>query len=118
MDFPKQKITLYHKGNNSYIRYVLLASFRDTSIQNRNRTGVSSTDKVLVRIFTKDHAIGSYEAVNGDIIVNKEVSDRISYKTGLTELRHLYGENNTYQIKSIEKHVYGEELDHIKIGAI
>lgn len=119
MEFPKKHITIYHKTSDEYCeRYVLLASFRDVSIQNRNRTGVSSTDDVLVRIFTSDHELGSYNVANGDFIVDKAIDDQIHCKTGLTELRHLYGENNTYQVKSIERHIYGEELDHIKIGAI
>lgn len=47
MEFPKKYITIYHKTSDEYCeRYVLLASFRDVSIQNRNRTGVSSTDDV------------------------------------------------------------------------
>ena len=48
MDFPKQEITLYHKDteNKAYVKYQLIASIRDTSIQNRNRTKISSTNKI------------------------------------------------------------------------
>ena len=120
MDFPKQLITLYHKDttNKQYVKYQLLASVRDTSIQNRNRTGVSSVDRALIRIFTSDHSLADYEVANGDLIVNKSVSDTINYDKGLTELRGKYGEENTYKINSIDKFIFGEELDHIKLGAI
>ena len=120
MDFPKQDITLYHKDttNNVYVRYSLIASVRDTSIQNRNRTGVSSTDRALIRIFASDNDPSTYEVEKGDLIVNSAVNDTISYKTGLTELREKYGESNTYKINTIDKFLFGEELDHIKLGAI
>lgn len=120
MDFPKQEITLYHKDtkNKVYVKYPLIASVRDTSIQNRTRTGVSSTDKALIRIFASDNDPSTYEVEKGDLIVNKNVSDSISYDKGLTELRELYGESNTYKINTIDKFIFGEELDHIKLGAI
>ena len=120
MDFPKQEITLYHKDttNKTYVRYNLIASVRDTSIQNRSRTGVSSTDKALIRIFASDYAPNTYVVERGDLIVNKSVNDSISYDKGLVELRNLYGEENTYKINTIDKFIFGEELDHIKLGAI
>ena len=120
MDFPKQIITLYHKDttNKRYIRYRLIASVRDTSIQNRNKTGVSSTDRAVIRIFTSDHSTNTYIVKNGDLIVNSEVKDTISYDKGLVELREKYGEENTYKINSIDKFIFGEDIDHIKLGAI
>ena len=120
MDFPKQEITLYHKDTNKkvYTRYPLIASVRDTSILNRNRVGESSTDKALIRIFANDCKPSSYQVEKGDLIVNKSVSDNISYDKGLTELRNKYGEENTYKINSIDKYIFGEDLDHIKLGAI
>jgi uncharacterized ubiquitin-like protein YukD len=120
MDFPKQDITLYHKDtvNKVYVRYELIASVRDTSIQNRNRTGVSSTDRTLIRIFVSDHKPSEYQVENGDIIVNSKVNDTISYEKGLTELRNKYGESNTYKVNTIDKFLFGEELDHIKLGAV
>lgn len=118
MDFPKQEITLYHKDktNKAYKRYNLIASVRDTSILNRNSTGVNSTDKALIRIFVSDNK--EYEVSKEDLIVNKSVNDNISYEKGLTELREAYGEENTYKVTSIDKFIFGEELDHIKLGAI
>lgn len=120
MDFPKQEITLYHKDTNkkAYTRYPLIASVRDTSIQNRNKTGVSSTDRALIRIFASDHEPTTYQVEKGDLIVNSAVNDTISYEKGLTELRESYGESNTYKINTIDKFIFGEELDHIKLGAI
>ena len=118
MDFPKQEITLYHKDktNKQYIRYNLIASIRNTSIINRNNTGVSSTDNALIRIFESDNQ--EYEVSKEDLIVNKSVNDNISYEKGLTELREAYGEENTYKITSIDKFIFNEELDHIKLGAV
>lgn len=120
MDFPKQDITLYHKDtkNKVYIKYQLKASVRDTSIQNRNKTGVSSTDRALIRIFASDNNPNTYIVENGDLIVNSKVNDTISYDKGLTELREKYGEANTYKVNTIDKFIFGEELDHIKLGAI
>lgn len=120
MDFPKQKITLYHKDtiNKAYVKYSLIASVRDTSILNRNKTGESSTDKALIRIFANDNNPSAYIVEKGDLIVNNEVNDTISYDKGLTELRDKYGESNTYKINTIDKFIFGEELDHIKLGAI
>lgn len=120
MDFPKQEITLYHKDTNkrAYTRYSLIASIRDTSILNRNRVGESSTDKALIRIFASDNNPNTYEVEKGDLIVNNQVNDVISYEKGLTELRNKYGEENTYKINSIDKYIFGEGLDHIKLGAI
>lgn len=120
MDFPKQEITLYHKDtiNKSYIRYSLIASVRDTSILNRNRVGESSTDKALIRIFASDNQPDTYKVEKGDLIVNSKVDDVISYDKGLTELRNKYGEENTYKINSIDKYIFEEDLDHIKLGAI
>lgn len=120
MDFPKQEITLYHKDtiNKVYVRYPLIASVRDTSIQNHNRTGINSTDKALIRIFASDHKPTTYQVEKGDLIVNSNVNDNISYEKGLTELRELYGESNTYKINTIDKFIFGEELDHIKLGAV
>lgn len=120
MDFPKQEITLYHKDkiNKVYVKYPLIASVRDTSILNRNRVGESSTDKALIRIFASDNHPDTYKVEKGDLIVNSEVDDVISYEKGLTELRNKYGEENTYKINSIDKYIFGEDLDHIKLGAI
>lgn len=120
MDFPKQEITLYHKDkiNKVYVKYPLIASVRDTSILNRNRVGESSTDKALIRIFASDNQPDTYQVEKGDLIVNSKVDDVISYEKGLTELRNKYGEENTYKINSIDKYIFGEDLDHIKLGAI
>ena len=53
-DFPTQKITIYHKSDNVWNRYVVEASYRNTSISNHNKSGSSSTDNALVRIFDID----------------------------------------------------------------
>ena len=53
MDDLLQDITLYHKTNNGYVIYPLIASYRGTSILNRNTTGVNTTDSILIRIFLR-----------------------------------------------------------------
>lgn len=116
-DFPKQMITLYHKENDGkYTRYPLLASYRDTSILNRNNTGVNNIDDVLIRIFTSDHFVDSYDVAKDDVIVNQEVEDEIE-KAPSTELSKKYGQDNVHKITTIDKFIFGEELDHVKIGA-
>lgn len=111
-----QDITIYHKNGTSWSRYNVQASFRNTSILNRNKNGVSTTDSALIRIFD----IAGYETdwycSKGDVIVNKNVTDNIT-TTPLTTLQAKYGSENVYQVQSIDKNIFGEELDHIKIGA-
>ena len=110
-----QDITIYHKENGSYIIYHKKASVRNTSIENRNSTGLSNTDRALIRIF-------DYEDINiskDDVIVNSSVDDAIT-KAPLTELRAIYGKDNVYQVVSIDKFIFNDKdlPNHIKIGAI
>ena len=120
MDFPTRKITLYHKSGTAWVRYLLIASYRGTSIVNRNKTGVSTADSVLIRIFEKDNGI--YEIAKGDVVVNKNVEDEITGTTPLTTLQNLYGKDNVFTIKSIDDNRYEDseiaELNHIKIGLV
>lgn len=118
----KQEITIYHKSGSSWKRYNLEASFRNTSVLNRNtgvsnrNTGVSTSDNALIRVFDVQGYENTWNCEKGDIIVNKRVTD-IILTTPLTTLQAKYGNNNVYQVQSIDKNVFGEELDHIKIGA-
>lgn len=117
-DFPKQPITIYHydKDNKTYERYVKEASFRQTSILNRNKTGTTNYDNVLIRIFDVDGYKNTWEIAKGDVIVDKEVDD-VVLTTPLTDLQKKYGVDSVFQVSSIDKNIYGIELDHIKIGA-
>lgn len=121
-DFPLRKITIYHKNNNNWDRYVLNASYRNTSILNHNRSGHSSTDNVLIRIFEVEEYNSSWFVEKGDIIVNKEVFDNVEGNTPITQLSTLYGKDNVHKITSIDKFIFDDEdikeLNHIKIGAI
>jgi hypothetical protein len=110
------EITIYHKSGTKWVRYNLEASFRNTSVLNRNKTGVSTGDNALIRVFDVAGYENAWNCSKGDIIVNKSVSDTI-VSTPLTELQSKYGKDNVYQVQSIDKNVFGEELDHIKIGA-
>lgn len=117
-DFPMQKITIYHKENNKYIKYVKDASYRNTSILNRINTGTSNIDNVLIRIFDIEGLGTTWNINKEDIIVNKEVTDEIEGATPLTQLTKKYGKENVHKVTSIDKFIFGEQLDHIKIGAV
>lgn len=120
-DFPLQKITIYHKKveNNvtTYERYVKEAGYQNTSILNRNNTGVSITDTADIWIFDVQGYNNTWYAEKGDVIVNKEVTDTIEGTAPITQLSKLYGRENVHEIQSIDKFIIGEEIDHIELGA-
>ena len=120
-DFPMKTITIYHKKVENkvttYERYVKEASYRNTSVLNRNKTGVSTTDTALIRIFDVKEYNNTWFIQKGDIIVNKEVEDEIEGTSPITQLSNKYGRENVHEIASIDNFIFGEELDHIKIGA-
>lgn len=115
-----QDITIYHKEENKYIRYSKVASVRNTSILNRNKTGVSSTDNALIRVFDTEGYNNTWKCQKGDVIVSKDVSDDIK-AAPLTELQKKYGKEYVYEVSSIDifdfKSEDVKELNHIKIGA-
>ena len=127
-----EDITIYHKASTGWVYYQLKASVRDTSIRNRTNTGKDDTDKVLIRIFDVDgygtirifdvDGYGStYNIIKDDVIVRGLVANSIT-SAPITELRALYGKDNVYQVKSIDKFIFDDdsikELQHIKVGAI
>lgn len=120
-DFPTRKITIYHKKVENKVttfeRYVKEASYRNTSVLNRNKTGVSTTDTALIRIFDVKEYNNTWFIQKGDIIVNKEVEDEIEGTSPITQLSNKYGRENVHEVVSIDNFIFGEELDHIKIGA-
>lgn len=120
-EVPTRKITIYHKSNTNYDRYVVEASYRNTSIQNRNKNGTNSSDNVLIRIFDTDGYNSKWFVTKGDIIVNKEVNDVVE-KTPLTILSEKYGVDNVHKVISIDNQIFNdsdiEELEHIKVGAV
>lgn len=120
-DFPMQKITIYHKKVENkvttYERYVLDASYRNTSIKNRNTTGVSNSDNALIRIFNIKEYNNTWFIEKGDIIVNKEVTDEIEGASPITQLSNKYGRDNVQEVVSKDDLIFGTELDHVKIGA-
>ncbi len=115
-----QDITIYHKENDKYIRYPKLASVRNTSILNRNKTGVSSTDNALIRVFDTEGYNDTWKCQKGDVIVSKLVSDDIKV-AAITELRKKYGKEYVYEVSSIDifdfKNDDVKEINHVKIGA-
>lgn len=116
-----QDITIYHKENNGWIRYnITKASVRNTSVRNRTNTGVSDVDNALIRIFDVDGYGKTYFVTKGDVIVSLLVQDDVK-SAPITELRKKYGEENVYQVNSVDKFIFKDqeikELQHIKIGA-
>lgn len=101
---------------------MLDASYRNTSILNHNKSGSSSTDNVLIRVFDIEGCNSLWFVEKGDVIVNKEVKDTIEGNTPITQLSKVYGTDNVHKVTSIDKFIFEdddiEELNHIKIGAI
>lgn len=115
-----QKITIYHKEDNEFKRYVVDASVRSTSYKNRNNTGVQTTDNVLIRIFDVEEYNKSFKIEKGDTVYSGESTYEI-VKAPITELRNLYGKENVYEVSSVEEFIFDEpkikQLNHIKVGA-
>lgn len=115
-----QDITIYHKENNSYIRYNLKASVRNTSYRNRNTTGVNTSDNALIRIFDIKEYNLSWKVSKGDIIVSRNAQEDIA-KAPITELRKIYGEPCVFEVTSVEEFIFDNtslnQINHIKIGA-
>lgn len=120
-EFPKQKITIYHKSESGYDRFGVDASFRHTSILNHNKNGYDSVDNVLIRVFDIKGYNSVWHATKGDIIVDKEIADEINGTTPYTQLSKKYGRDSVYEITSVDKYIFDDqdlvELNHIKIGA-
>lgn len=118
--FPEQIITLYHKNGETYEKYHLKASVRKSTTQTFDRSGYSSDDTVLVRVFDVTSYTFQWFVSKGDIIVNSAVNDDIK-NSPLTELSEKYGKNNVFKVTSIDKFLYEDselnDLMHIKIGA-
>lgn len=121
-DFPIRKITIYHKNNDKYERYVKEASYRNTSIINHNKNGSNSVDNALIRIFDLDGYNKSWFIAKEDIVVNFEVKDEIEGTTPIIQLSAKYGKDNVHKVTSIDKFIFNdpdtEELEHIKVGCI
>lgn len=116
-DFPIQDITLYHEDNKKWFKYNLEASFRNTNVLMHSRTGFTSKENAVIRIFNS-----KYDFIKiGDVIVNKKIDDIIE-ENPLTRLREKYGKDNVVKIENISNLVFDdedlEELNHIRIGAI
>ena len=115
-----QDITIYHKNNdNSYSRYNLVASVRNTSYLNRNKTGVSTADNALIRVFDVDGYNTTWKCEKCDVVLDMK-SEYDIIKAPLTELREKYGKSSVYEVSSVEKFIFKDEdvkeLNHIKIG--
>lgn len=121
-DFPIQKITIYHKKDNKWERYVKDASYRNNSILNHNRNGSNSTDDVVIRIFDLKEYKDTWFVQKNDVIVNKEVKDTIEGNTPITQLSNKYGKDNVHKVNSISELTFEdadiEELNHIKLGCV
>lgn len=121
-DFPTQKITIYHKNGKQWDRYVKEASYRNTSILNRNKNGSNSTDNALIRVFDVEGYNLTWFAEKDDVIVNKEVQDVIEGNTPITQLSNKHGKDSVHKVISIDKFIFEDkdvkELNHIKLGCV
>lgn len=121
-DFPVQKITIYHKNEKEWDRYVKDASYRNTSVINHNRNGSNSTENALIRIFDIEGYNSTWFVNKEDVIVNKEVEDVIENNTPITELSKKYGKDNVHKVTSIDNFIFNDkelnELNHVKLGCI
>ena len=121
-EFPTQKITIYHKSETEYKRYTVIASVRHTYIRNHNKTGSSSVDSVLIRIFDIDNKNIEYSVAKGDLIVDSEVIDAVEGNTPQTQLEKKYGKERVFKVNSAEYFKYDDEdmkeLFHTKVGCI
>lgn len=115
-----QDITIYHKNNNKYQRYNLRASVRNTSYLNRNKTGLTTSDNALIRVFDTKGYNNTWKCQKGDVIVAKKVYDSVD-KAPITELRNKYGKEYVYEVSSIDifdfDNIDIKPINHIKIGA-
>lgn len=116
-----QEITIYHKTDDGWNIYNLdNVSVRNTSAQYRNVTGTTNVDNALIRIFDVQGYNKDYFISKGDVIVNMNVTDEI-ISAPMTELRKKYGEENCYQVSSIDTYIFKDEatseIQHIKVGA-
>ncbi len=121
-DFSTQKVTIYHKNGKQWDRYVKEASYRNTSIVNRNKNGSNSSDNALIRIFDVREYNVTWFVSKDDVIVNKEIKDVIEGNTPITQLSNQYGKDNVHKVISIDKFIFDDEevneLNHIKLGCV
>lgn len=117
-----QNITIYHKNSSKWERFNLSGvSVRNTSIRNRDTTGVSNVNRATIRIFDVDGYKNTYFVEKDDVVVALEVDDDVT-SAPLTELKAKYGKDNVFQVSSIDKFIFKDQslkdIQHIKIGAI
>ena len=122
MDNLFEEITIYHQNEDKrWVRYHTTASVRNTSIRNRTTTGGSTIDNALIRIFDTNGYNNTYFIKKGDVIVKGRV-DLYVNNAPVTELRKRYGDENVYQVRSVDEFIFKDqsikELQHIKVGAI
>lgn len=121
MDKLLKDITIYHKENNNWNKYIVKASVRSTVYLNRDDrgTGIQTTDNALIRIFDVEGYNSTYKIQKGDVIYSG-VSNYEIDKAPLTELRNLYGKEKVFEISSIEEFIFDDEdikeINHIKVG--
>lgn len=114
-------ITIYHKENNNWEKYIVKASVRSTVYLNRDDrgTGIQTTNNALIRIFDVKGYNLTYKIKKGDVIYSG-VSNYEIDKAPLTELRNLYGKEKVFEVSSIEEFIFDDEdikeINHIKVG--
>jgi len=111
-DFPTKIVTIYHKNDKHWDRYVKESSYRNTSVVNHNKNGSTSSDNALIRIFDVEGYNVTWFVRKDDVIVNMEVTDVIDGNTPITQLSDRYGKDNIFDDEDVK------DLNHIKLGCV
>lgn len=113
-----QDITIYRK-ETPFTRYNIRASVRNTSILNRNTTGLDKADTALIRVFDVDGYNTTWTCKKGDVVVLQAVTDAIE-KAPTTELKNKYGKEKVIEVASIDEFIFDNPdirvINHVKIG--
>lgn len=121
-DFPIQNITIYHKNETQWDRYVKSASYRNTTNLNHSKNGSHSSDNALIRVFDLEGYNTTWFVQKEDIIVKQEVNDKIEGNTPNTQLSKKYGKEKVHTVTSISEFIFEDpeisELNHVKLGCI
>ena len=118
-EIPLKPITIYHRTEYGFERYIKKASVRNISIRNHNRNGTNSSENVIIRIFDIKGYKNDWLISKDDVIVNLKCEDFIQ-KEAYSELKKIYGRENVFSVKEINELIFEDDdfetLSHVKIG--
>ena len=110
-----QDITIYHNSNNTWIRYNLKASVRNTFNKNRDNTGSNNVNRALIRIFDVKGYKSTYNIQDGDLTDSEKqnLSDLLKNlekekNKNIINNKEILDENELNQIK--DDYELGDEI--------